>query len=299
LLEGIGDLQWLSVAIGNLGWNRERAGDSIEALRLYQRALELFMRTGSVQHLMFTHLNLAALFLTIGEWEQTRKQIEHAGEIGRTHGAAAWVAPWLPLHLGTLALQKGELEEAAEQLCSAAGLAEGASPEVLEYAQASLAKLELLQGKPQEARNRLTGLAGEEGVDLPFLLPILARAYVELGEVGRGLELTERAEREARERGTLVYLPEILRIKGMALCRLGKTDEAKNALIEGRERAHQMPNPYIEASILVELGLLDRQEGKVGQAREQLQEALTIFRQLPAGKDIEWTEEALAQLARE
>jgi tetratricopeptide (TPR) repeat protein len=298
LLEGVGDLQWLSVAIGNLGWNWERAGDSIEALRLYQRALELFMRTGSVQHLMFTHLNLAALFLTIGEWEQTRKQIEHAGEIGRTHGAAAWVAPWLPLHLGTLALQKREWGRAAEQLYQAAELAEGTSPEVLEYAQASLAKLELLQGKPQEARNRLRGLAAEEGADLPFLLPILAWACLELGEIGRGLELTERAEREARGRGTLLYLPEALRIKGMALRRLGKTEEARKVLNEGLERAQRMPNPYTEARILVELGLLDRQEGIVDQAREQLQEALSIFQRLRARKAIEWTEQALAQLAR-
>ncbi len=59
-----------------------------------------------------------------------------------------------------------------------------------------------------------------------------------------------------------------------------------------------MPYPYSEARIVVELGLLDHQEGKADQAREQLQEALTIFQRLGAGKDIERTEQVLAALDR-
>jgi hypothetical protein len=53
-----------------------------------------------------------------------------------------------------------------------------------------------------------------------------------------------------------------------------------------------MPNPYTEARVLVELGLLDRQEGEADQARDRLQEALAIFQRLGARKDIEWTKQA-------
>jgi hypothetical protein len=52
-----------------------------------------------------------------------------------------------------------------------------------------------------------------------------------------------------------------------------------------------MPNPYTEARVLVELGLLDRQEGEADQARDRLQEALAIFQRLGARKDIEWTKQ--------
>jgi hypothetical protein len=59
-----------------------------------------------------------------------------------------------------------------------------------------------------------------------------------------------------------------------------------------------MPNPYTEARILAELGLLDQQDGKTDQARVQLQEALTIFQRLGAAKDIERSQHALAELDR-
>lgn len=120
---------------------------------------------------------------------------------------------------------------------------------------------------------------------------------MEVGETEQAREMAERAEREATEREMLLYVPDALRIKGMALSRMGRTEVARTALGEGRERAAAMPYPYTEARILVELGLLDHQDGKADQAREQLREALTIFRRLGTRKDIEWTEQALAQLA--
>jgi hypothetical protein len=67
-------------------------------------------------------------------------------------------------------------------------------------------------------------------------------------------------------------------------------------LPEGRQRAHTMPNPYAEARILVDLGLLYRQEAKEDSVHEQLEEALDIFLRLGAMKDVEWTERALTRV---
>jgi tetratricopeptide (TPR) repeat protein len=219
-------------------------------------------------------------------------------EIARTREIANWVAPFFPQCVGALALRKGDWEEAAEQLRQAAELAAEGNREALEEAQTALAQLEILQGKPREARDCLEGLIEEEGADLPLLLPVLAWAHLELGETERGLELAEQGEREVRKRQTLLCLPEVLRIKGIALSRLGRREGARNALVEGRERAAAMPNPYTEARILVELGLLDQLDGKADQAKERLREALTIFQQLGASKDIERSEQALAELDR-
>jgi hypothetical protein len=66
----------------------------------------------------------------------------------------------------------------------------------------------------------------------------------------------------------------------MGLARLGRTAAARKALTEAR--------------ILVELGLLDRQEGPEERAREQLEDALTIFRRLGAQKDMERVERLLS-----
>ena len=161
-----------------------------------------------------------------------------------------------------------------------------------------MAELAILEGRAEEARDSLQTLADEEGAKGPLLLPLVAWAHLELGETGRGLEVAERAEREARGRGMLLYLPEALRIKGMALARLGKIQEARTALAEGRERAAAMPNPYAEAHILVELGLLDRRIGQAEDARERLEEALAIFRLIGARKDAELVERELEALDR-
>ncbi|MBV9279401.1 MAG: hypothetical protein JOZ41_04920, partial [Chloroflexi bacterium] len=298
LLEGAGDLPWLASAVGNLGENRRVVGDLTGALRLTCRALELAVRTGNVVHTKFFHLNLAQILLVTGEWGSARDHLARVEGMGQTLTISVHVAPTLPLHLGTLALREGNWEDAAELLCRSAELAAGTIREVLEEALAALAELAVLRREPKEARDRVEGLVEEEGAALPLLLPVLAWAHLGLGDAERALELAERAEREARGRGTLLYLPEALRIKGMALLRVGWTKEAREVLTEGRERARAMPNPYTEARTLVELGLLDRQEEERERAREQLEEALAIFRQLGARKDIERSEQELAALHR-
>lgn len=302
LVEATGRLTALVQSVAWLGENRRVVGALAEARRLNQQALELATRTGLVRDEMFCHLNLAQLLATTGEWARAREHLTRAEEIGQAHGTAAWVAPWLPLNLGTLVLRQGDLEQARELLNRTVELAEGTNPEVLGEALALLADLEILEGRAEEARHRVTHWVDQEGVNLPLQLPVLAWAELELGETERGLELAERAERDAREREMLLYLPEALRIKGMALSRLGRhpegTREARKVLMEGRERAAAMPNPYTEARILVELGLLDRQERNGERAREHLGEAHAIFRRLGAQKDTERAEQALAALDR-
>ncbi len=295
-LEAAGDLPWLSFAIGCLGENRRVVGGLTEALQLNERSLELGVRTGYVAEEMGSHLNLVEILLATGEWGRAREHVARAEEIERTRGTDAWAACILPLGLGTLAMREGDWEEAAEQLERATELAARSYRGVLEEAQAVLGELEIVKEKPREATDRLSGLVEEEEADLPLLLPAFAWAHLALGDAEHALELAERAEREGRERGVLLYLPEALRIKGMALIRLERVTEARMVLTEGREQAGTMPNPYTEARILVELGRLDRQEGKGDRAREQLEEALVTFRRLRARKDVERTELELVEL---
>lgn len=60
--------------------------------------------------------------------------------------------------------------------------------------------------------------------------------------------------------------------------------------------ARAIPNPYSEARILVELGLLASREGRDRTARGRLEEALAIFRRLGAKRDIELVAEAILAL---
>jgi tetratricopeptide (TPR) repeat protein len=294
LAEAAGDLDALTVAVGNLGVSHDRAGEMVEALRLYQRALELARRSGFAQRELFSHVNVAAVLATTGEWAAAHEHLERAQEIAAVRGTASSVAAALPKHLGMLALKEGNWQEASQQLRRAAELAEGANWMDLAEAQESLAALAILEGRADEARDRLQGVVEHEAADLPSLLPTLAWAHLELGETERALELAQRAAREARERQALYSMPEALRVEGMALRRHGRLEEARAALTEGRERAAAMPKPYDEAGILVELALLERDEGDAAAARAHLEAALRIFRRLGAKKDVERAERELA-----
>ena len=264
-----------------------------DALRYREQSLELAVRIGHVGQEVFCRVNLVEILTTTGEWAEARTHLRRAEEIEAARSVAAWVTPMVPNNRGMLALRDGDWDAAHELLERAAGLGRAANAEYCEYAQAGLAELAILEGRPHEARHSLQELVEEEGANLPLLLPILAWAQLELGKTEHGLELAERAEQETRARQTLLYLPEALWIKGMALSRLGRTEEAREALTDGRERAAAMPNPHTEARILMELGLLDRRMGRGEQATEYLDAALAIFQRLGARKDVERTEQAL------
>jgi transposase len=134
--------------------------------------------------------------------------------------------------------------------------------------------------------------------DGPAILSLLAWSTLCLGEAQRGLDLAEEAERTIRERQMLLYLPEAMRIQGMALTQVGRVGEAETVLTKGLERARGMPLPYTEARILTELGLLACREGQNRQATELLVDASAIFRRLGAAKDVERTAVLLTALSQ-
>lgn len=302
LLEESGDLWNVEIAVVNLGMNRLYAGATAEALQLTQRGLDLAVRTGYARTEVICHLNLALILTVTGEWERAREYLARAEDTAGVRGAAAWVAPMLPLGRGELSLRNGDWPTARVLLDRAVELAAGVSHEILELAETARAELMILEGRAAEARDRLKRLVTSEGSQTRLLLPTLAWAHLELGETERALELAEQAERGHRALKTFLYLPEALRIRGMALRRLGRHPEgireARTMFTEGRERAAAMPSPFTEARILIELGLLDHQEGQVAHAREQLQEALAIFQRLGAGKEIARAEQVLTELER-
>lgn len=293
VLERRGDLPYLMYATSNLSFNHWIAGEVNASTELSEQALMMAERIGHVMFQIANHLELSVDFTMIGQWDRAREHLTRAEEIARVRGNASWLVAKIPSTQGLLSLREGDWGRARERLNRAVHLATGVSKENLEEAVTLLAELDILDGRAEEARNRLTELLTEEGADLPLMLPILAWVEIDLGETQRGLELAERAEREIRERQALFYLPEALRIKGMALAQLERAKEARTALNEGHERAAAMPHPYMEARILVELELLGRSEGEQEQGVQELEEALAIFRQLGAKKDVVRVEELL------
>lgn len=233
LLKTAGALPELFGALANLAENWRVAGDLTEALRLGERALESAARTGMDCAEMNQHLNQAEMLTAVGQWERARQHIARAEEIGRTREIPAYVATLLPYSRGELALREGHWDVAAEQFQCALTRAAKNNRIVGEMAHTLLAELDLMQGRPWDAQQRLTMLLERHEPNRMQILPLLAWTYLETGETERGLNLAQEAERETRERQMVVYLPEALRIQGKALNRLQKTDEACSVLLDG------------------------------------------------------------------
>jgi tetratricopeptide (TPR) repeat protein len=129
------------------------------------------------------------------------------------------------------------------------------------------------------------------------LLPYLALAQLELGEVDQAGAIAGEAVRLATEQHERLRLVDALRVQGMVLTRVGQSGEAAGILEEGLELARSLPFPYAEGRILYQLGLLDQERGQYQQARQHLEEAQKFFHRLGARKDMGRTEQALVELA--
>jgi tetratricopeptide (TPR) repeat protein len=296
LLERVGEVRGLRVALTNMGEARLLMGDLTGAIQVTRRAMDLGIKLREGRQRAFGHLNLAQLLLTAGEWDAAAEEIDRAEELAGTLGTGTIVGSVVLHTKGDLALRRGEWQEARRLLTVAEQEAAGTFQQVSDMARVDLAELDILEGQADDAYERLKALS--DGETHTNAVAVLAWAQLERGEAVRALELTDAAERESREQGTVFYLPEVLRIKGLALVCLGRSRDARAIWDEGREWARQMPNPYCEARICREMGALDAREGSREPARRHLQEALSIFRGLGAGKDMERTEGDLAALER-
>jgi tetratricopeptide (TPR) repeat protein len=162
-----------------------------------------------------------------------------------------------------------------------------------------LAERELLEGRPDAALARLTPLLDHPGtapIELTPLLPLVAWAHLERGEVAAAAEAVARGIAPARAQHHRLALVDALRVQAMIATRQRCWAQAEQALEEGLALARGMPYPYAEARLLYVSGALHAQKGEPEPACERLEEALAIFRRLGARKDVERVEQATAEL---
>jgi tetratricopeptide (TPR) repeat protein len=203
-------------------------------------------------------------------------------------------------HLAQLLLAQGEFETATEHLTRCLDLAERYQylPN-LRTAHRLLAERDLLLGNVPAARARLELLLDRSVLreeSIAELLPILAWARLESGDLVNAAQAAKDAVREAAAEEHRLTLVEALRIQGMVLTRRGRWEEAEASLRDAMTHAATMPYPYAEARALYGYGRMQSRRGAPDLAGERLQEALAIFQRLGAKPYLERTEQALAAL---
>jgi tetratricopeptide (TPR) repeat protein len=125
------------------------------------------------------------------------------------------------------------------------------------------------------------------------LLPLLAWAHLELGELGQAADVVVRAIARAHRQTQHLSLVDALRVQALVAIRQEHWDEARRCLEEALALTRRMGYPYGEARVLRVYGLMYAHKGETEPAREWLEAARTIFRRLGARKDVEQTEQAI------
>jgi predicted ATPase/DNA-binding XRE family transcriptional regulator len=299
LAEATGNLDALCNALHMLALQHELRGEFDQVRACAASALDVAQRLGNLVLVAQSLQRLGALAFFDGDWAQaeayfTRMQILPE----RTYNDGDQL-----LEVGRLRLAQGEWEQAADYLERCRALAWGIGQHANDLvAESLLAERDILAARPAEAVARVLPLldyAGREGMLVTtYVLPVLAWAYLELGDTEQAAQVIAEACRQAGARSyRLGLVQSALRVQALVAMQQEEWDKAQAALEEGLTLARCMPYPYAEARLLQVYGQLHLRRSEPGLARERLQVALAIFRRLGARKASERVEQDLGQLA--
>ena len=293
-----GDLATLCRALINVATIHFYRGDLARSRPYGERALEVAERHGGQAEIVRTTTNHGEFSLYTGDWRRASLDFERALALSRAIGSPV-AAVYPLLDLGHLRLAEGAWEEAARHVEEALAMAEqGKDLQALRWGHGLLAERDLLEGRPDRARLRLGPFLdrpGLEELDVDVLLPLMAWAHLDLGELDVATEMAARGLTRARAEGNRVALVDALRVQAIVSIRQRQWGEAERFLGEGLARARDMPYPYAEGRLLYVNGLLHIERGELEPAWEQLEAALALFRRLGARGEIARTEEAIGR----
>ncbi len=276
------DLRSVYFILLNLNLAHQSRGDLHAARGYNERALVLADQMSDpylLAHVLNTHgFNVFLL----GEWGQAREAFERSSTLFRQAGAP-WGTGYPLANLGTYFMVTGHWEVAAPYFEEAQILAEQSqSRQLLRWMQSLLAERELVLGQPQAAQQRLAPLVAE-GVSetgLMFARALLAWAHLDLGETTEAQRLLAEALAEARDQHQGLVLIDLLPVQARLAARLGRWQEAEQALAEALALAQHGGYIYGEAKMLHTAGLVACQQGNAARAIEQWQAALALFARL-------------------
>jgi tetratricopeptide (TPR) repeat protein len=299
LFDPLGELQSLWASLGTLAFFRTATGELDSSRRWLQRAMLTAERLGDQQAIIVTTALRAWLAFLVGAWDEARVDGERAVTLSR-QADIPWPTRDALLRRGQLCLAEGHWAEASSYLEEAAALAARLGDlQVVREASSLLAELEVLAGRPEVARERLLPLLDRPGLeesDVTTLLPVLAWAHLDAGDLGQAEQVVALALRRGRADNLRLALVDALRVQALVALRRGVAAEAGCALDEGLALAQHMGYPYAEARLLGVYGRLHSVQGERGSARERLEAALAVFRRLGARKEIEQIESMLTVL---
>ena len=300
LAEAVGDLDGLLRAHRDLAHILELRGDLTASGQHLDHALAAAAQMGDAGQHAGTLAYCGWNATMRGDMAAARGILDDAVALSK-RADSSWYSAYPPLWQARHALITGDWAAASASIQEALALAAQAdNRHALRWAAPVMAELDILDGRAEAARARLVPLldqSGRQGYDVTLLLPMLAWAQLELGEVEQAAQTVEQALTRARREEMQLVLVEALRVRALIALRQERWPEATRSLEEGVVLARAMPHPYAEGRLLHVYGLLHAQQGVSEAAGELLAAALALFWRLGASQDVAQVEQALAALS--
>jgi tetratricopeptide (TPR) repeat protein len=288
--------------LGTMAWIYEERGEYEQGRRVAERALALAEKARDPVRIIFIMSRLGLDAFLSGDWPKARVYLERGVAIPQQVGIREgfdYIRPHCDL--ARLLHAEGAWDEATRYFEEVLAAFAGTGERILTLvAHGHLAERDVLAGHPEAACARLLPLLDRTGVEermvTHFILPVLAWALFELGELDEAAATAAETIRRARSGLCRLALVQALRVQARVLLARDRYDEAACTLEDGLAVARSMPYPHGEGRLLQVYGLLHARQRQPAQASERTQEALAIFRRLGARKDVERIEQSMTVL---
>jgi predicted ATPase/class 3 adenylate cyclase len=240
IYEELGDLERQGAILNNLGAIAYYQARWTEAVGLYERAEQVWERSGDRWSASFAIVNRAEVLLDQGRLDEAEPLMRESLRIARASGSGPRIGE-TARYLGLLLARLGRFDEALRLLSEAHDEYEraGETSEVL-VTEARLAELLVLERSAEDALDRAA----------------------------------QTLARSAASEGIFPLAPTLHRMRGLALLQLGRFDEARTALEVGLEGAREAEADYEVALALDALAVLGRLDGETAEPDERERDAI-------------------------
>lgn len=278
--EAAGELRALARACYGLDWALRELGRPEEANYSW-RALEIYAELGDPEHESTVLNNLGMFAYFEGRWDDALELYGRSRASSERAGTPADVAR-TDCNIGEILSDQGRVEEAREHLERARRVWNGTGERVaVAFIDVLLARLATRHGGGGDAVPRLESAMSElrrfnMDAYAGFAQALVAEAEAFGGDPARGLALA-RSQLEAGERNR----PLLQRVAGVALARLGATDDARTELLDALAAARERASEYDVAATIDILDALGDVDPGLLEERDEILERLRIVR-LPA-----------------
>jgi tetratricopeptide (TPR) repeat protein len=299
-LDDFQDLKALVLALSNLGNVLTYIGRVGEAQSRFERGLAVAKLRGAPDWEAWQSANCGLNAFARGDWQEARSYVERAVALRPQLDASFWTSAYLYEIEVLLQLAEGQLQVGCWSADKGLALAKRSGDlQRIRAAQRLRAELDLLLGNPASARAQLLPLVDRAGLvetDVNQLLPHLARAQLELGEVEAAETLATQTVARLRAQHDHLTLVEALRTEAAVWIQQQRWEEAESALEEALQLSRQMPYPYAEAKLLATYGDQLVARGQPDRARDQYAAALAILHSLGERPYAQRIERTLAEM---